>query len=69
MKLYEWKEVPGPRSALAAGEHSDHPDLSGWWDSVGPMTITRGDGPYKGASSDEILDAIDGDGIFIWTAR
>ncbi|TPK15143.1 hypothetical protein FJ872_19275 [Mesorhizobium sp. B2-5-9] len=67
MKLYETKEKTGPRSALAAEEHSDHhPDMAGWWDVVGPVTIERGDAPYKGASPDEIIDAIDSQGVFIW---
>lgn len=69
MKLYEFEEQSGPRSALSPEESiGHHPALAGWWLVKGTIDLDRGDEPYKGASSEQIFDAIDSEGVFVWTA-
>ncbi|GLS28470.1 hypothetical protein SAMN04488498_1017 [Mesorhizobium albiziae] len=67
MKLYEFKEKTGQQAALAEEQDPDWPE-SGWWFATGTVNLKRGDEPYKGASSDQVFDAIERGDVFIWLA-
>ncbi|MDE8650134.1 hypothetical protein [Novosphingobium album (ex Liu et al. 2023)] len=65
MKLYKFKEQTGRRQALAPEQNPDGlPE--GAWLAIGEININREDGPRIGANSEDIIDAIERDGIFIW---
>jgi len=64
MKLYKFKEKTGNRMALAIEQDPD--DLpSGAWEAIGTIEVNKGDGPRIGADSDEILDAVEREGLFV----
>lgn len=65
MRLYKFQEQTGSRMALAAEQNPDQLP-SGAWLASGEVHIERGDGPRIGADSDDILDTIEREGIFIW---
>ena len=67
MKLYKFKEETGGRMALSPEPNPDLP--SGLWSAIGMVDVDREDGPRIGANSDEILDAIERDGVFVWPVR
>ncbi|MBP8230970.1 MAG: hypothetical protein KAY22_01560 [Rhizorhabdus sp.] len=67
MKLYKFTEQTGSRVALAAEQNPDLP--AGAWRAAGTIEINRGDGPRIGAGSDEIMDGIDREGVFVWPVQ
>jgi hypothetical protein len=72
MKLYKFVPAPGKgrRVALTPDPSGTNlpPDGAPWrW--IGEVEVTPGQGPLIGASSDDILDAIQQDGVVIWPFR
>lgn len=69
MKLYKFKPAPGKgnRAALTQDPTGANLPADGQpWQKIGETNVERGQGPRIGASSDDIIDGIEKDGVVIW---
>lgn len=72
LKLYKFQPAPlkGSRVALTPDPNGANlPEDGAPWRKIGEIDVVRGQGARIGASSDEILDLIDADGIVVWPFR
>jgi hypothetical protein len=67
VRLYKFAPVKGNRVALTADpKGSNLPADGAPWRKIGEISVNRG-GPLRiAASEDEIIDAIEADGVLIW---